>query len=51
MTTLPNMKVLVPADTWAAKKLFDTAMQTPGLGDDLRGVATRCQQDLDDLAG
>lgn len=30
MTTLPNMKVLVPADTWAAKKLFDTAMQTPG---------------------
>ena len=30
MTTLPNMKVLVPADTWAAKKLFDTAMRTPG---------------------
>jgi len=30
MTTLPNMKVLVPADTWAAKKLFDVAMQTPG---------------------
>lgn len=30
MTTLPNMKVLVPADTWAAKKLFDVALQTPG---------------------
>jgi transketolase len=30
MTTLPNMKVLVPADTLASKKLFDVAMQTPG---------------------
>ena len=30
MTTLPNMKVLVPADTWASKKLFDLALQTPG---------------------
>ncbi len=30
MTTLPNMKVLVPADTWASKKLFDVALQTPG---------------------
>ena len=30
MTTLPNMKVLVPADTWAARKLFDVALRTPG---------------------
>lgn len=30
MTTLPNMKVLVPADTIAAKKCFDLAMKTPG---------------------
>jgi transketolase len=30
MTTLPNMKVLVPADTTAARKIFDLAVQTPG---------------------
>ena len=30
MTTLPNMKVLVPADTTAAKKCFDLAIKTPG---------------------
>ena len=30
MTTLPNMKVLVPADTKAARKIFDLAIQTPG---------------------
>ncbi len=30
MSTLPNMKVFVPADTVAAKKLFDVAMQSPG---------------------
>jgi transketolase len=30
MTTLPNMKVLVPADTLAARKMFDLAVQTPG---------------------
>ncbi len=30
MTTLPNMKVLVPCDEVSAGKLFDTAMQTPG---------------------
>ncbi len=30
MTTLPNMKVLVPADTTAAGKIFDIAIQTPG---------------------
>lgn len=30
MTTLPNMKVLVPADKVAAKKCFDLAVNTPG---------------------
>jgi transketolase len=30
MTTLPNMKVLVPADTGSSRKLFDVALQTPG---------------------
>lgn len=30
MTTLPNMKVLVPADTTATRKIFDMAIQTPG---------------------
>ena len=30
MTTLPNMKVLVPADTTASRKIFDQAIQTPG---------------------
>ena len=30
MTTLPNMKVLVPADTWSSRKLFDVTLQTPG---------------------
>jgi transketolase len=30
MTTLPNMKVLVPADSAAARGLFDVAMTTPG---------------------
>ncbi|MBN1673096.1 MAG: transketolase family protein [Kiritimatiellae bacterium] len=30
MTTLPNMKVLVPADTRAAQGLFDIALATPG---------------------
>lgn len=30
VTTLPNMKVLQPADTVASKKLFDVAMNTPG---------------------
>jgi transketolase len=30
MTTLPNMKVLVPTDTTAARKLFDVALKTPG---------------------
>jgi len=30
MTTLPNMKVLAPADTFSARKCFDVAMQTPG---------------------
>ena len=30
MTTLPNMRVLVPADTLASRKLFDAAIQTPG---------------------
>jgi transketolase len=30
MTTLPNMKVLVPCDEISAARLFDTAMQTPG---------------------
>jgi len=30
MTTLPNMKVLVPADTEAARKCFDLALRTPG---------------------
>jgi len=30
MTTLPNMKVLVPTDTVAARKCFDLAMKTPG---------------------
>ena len=30
MTTLPNMKVFVPADTVAARKLFDAALTTPG---------------------
>lgn len=30
MTTLPNMKVLVPADTIAAKKCFDLAIKTSG---------------------
>jgi transketolase len=30
MTTLPRMKVLVPADTAAAKAAFDIALATPG---------------------
>lgn len=30
MTTLPNMKVLVPADTEAARKLFDVAIDSKG---------------------
>jgi len=30
MTTLPNMKVLVPADTQAARACFDLALATPG---------------------
>jgi len=30
MTTLPNMKVLVPTDTIAARKCFDLAMKTSG---------------------
>ena len=30
MTTLPNMKVLAPADTKSAKKIFDVAIKTPG---------------------
>jgi len=30
VTTLPNMKVLVPADTISSKKLFDVALATPG---------------------
>jgi transketolase len=30
MTTLPNMKVLQPADTQSAKKMFDVAFKTPG---------------------
>lgn len=30
ISTFPNMKVLCPADTVAAKKLFDVAMETPG---------------------
>jgi len=30
MTTLPNMKVIVPTDTIAAKKCFDLAIKTPG---------------------
>jgi len=30
MTTLPNMKVLIPTDTIAARKCFDLAMKTPG---------------------
>lgn len=30
MTTLPNMKVLVPADQVAAKECFDIAIKTPG---------------------
>jgi transketolase len=30
MTTLPNMKVLVPCDTVSAARLFDVAMETPG---------------------
>jgi len=30
MTTLPNMKVLAPADTESAKKMFDIAIKTPG---------------------
>jgi len=30
MTTLPNMRVLVPADTVAAHKLFDVAMMNDG---------------------
>jgi transketolase len=30
MTTLPNMKVIVPTDTVAAKKCFDLAIKTPG---------------------
>ena len=29
-TLLPNMKVVVPADTEAAKKMFDVAVKTPG---------------------
>jgi transketolase len=30
MSTIPNMKVLVPADSAAARGLFDVAMTTPG---------------------
>ena len=30
MTTLPNMKVLVPADTTSAKASFDISLATPG---------------------
>ena len=30
MTTLPNMKVIVPCDSLSASKLFDVAMKTPG---------------------
>lgn len=30
MTTLPNMKVIVPTDTAAARKCFDLALKTPG---------------------
>jgi transketolase len=30
MTTLPNMKVLVPADTSSARAIFDLALATPG---------------------
>lgn len=30
VSTFPNMKVLCPADTVAAAKLFDVAMETPG---------------------
>ncbi len=30
MTTLPNMKVLVPSDTVSAKAMFDVAVTTPG---------------------
>lgn len=30
MITLPNMKVLAPADTWSARSCFDIAIQTPG---------------------
>jgi len=46
MTTLPNMKVLVPADTASATRLFDVAMETPG------PVFTRLMRDpLFDLYG
>jgi transketolase len=30
MSTLPNMKILVPADTCAARKCFDIAIKSPG---------------------
>jgi len=30
MATLPNMKVVAPADTESAKKIFDVAIKTPG---------------------
>ena len=30
MTTLPHMKVLVPADTASASAAFDIALETPG---------------------
>jgi transketolase len=30
MTTLPNMKVLVPADTISSRKLFEVMLKTPG---------------------
>jgi len=30
MTTIPNMKVLAPADTESARRSVDTAMKTPG---------------------
>src|SRR6056297_130261 len=30
MTTIPNMKVLAPADTESARRSVDTAMETPG---------------------
>lgn len=30
MSTFPNMKVLCPADTFSAMKMFDLAMETPG---------------------